>query len=73
MIVAYGYKPLSLKIVVYLEAPNAVQVKYNCRVSKGKSIGHHMVNCSHQSGVALLASTSGSCICCTILLVTFLL
>ena len=32
-----------------------------------------MVSCSHQSGVALLASTRGSWVCCTSLLVIFLL
>lgn len=41
--------------------PKAVQLKKSCRISKGKSIGHQRVRCSHQSGSALLDSTRGSC------------
>lgn len=45
----------------YLDAPNAVHVKYNCLVSNGIKKGHLLVSCSHQSGKAPLASAKGSC------------
>lgn len=45
----------------YLDAPNAVHVKYNCLVSNGIKKGHLLVSCSHQSGKAPLASANGSC------------
>lgn len=48
-------------LFVYLDAPNAVQVKYNCLVSNGIKKGHLLVSCSHQSGKAPLASAKGSC------------
>ena len=56
-----------------LEAPNAVQVKYSCRVSKGMRKGHLLVSCSHHSGRAPLARARGSSICWRIFVVTFLL
>lgn len=48
-------------IFFYLDAPNAVHVKYNCLVSNGIKKGHLLVSCSHQSGKAPLASAKGSC------------
>ena len=65
------FSGLSCKFASYLDAPKAVQVKYNCLVSKGKRKGHHLVSVSHQSGQELLARTSGSWICWTSLFVIF--
>lgn len=49
--------------MVYLEAPNAVQLKYNCLVSNGNRNGHEWLSSSHQAGSAPELRTKGSCIC----------
>lgn len=56
-----------------LEAPNAVQLKYSCRVSNGNKNGQEWFSSSHQAGRLELESTNGSWICWRSLLVIFLL
>lgn len=51
----------AINFFFYLDAPNAVHVKYSCLVSNGIKKGHLLVSCSHQSGKAPLASANGSC------------
>lgn len=58
---------------ILLDAPNAVQLKNNCLVSKGNKNGQEWFNSSHQAGKLALLSTNGSWICCRSLLVIFLL
>lgn len=49
-----------------LEAPKAVQLKYNCLVSNGNKNGHDWFSSSHHVGKLSLDKTNGSWICCQI-------
>lgn len=60
-VLVFGFFKKNFFCFFYLDAPNAVHVKYSCLVSNGIKKGHLLVSCSHQSGKAPLASAKGSC------------
>jgi len=45
---------------MYLDGPNAVQLKYKCLVSNGNKNEYERIKCSHHEGSALELKTKGS-------------